>query len=433
MSRIEREGGWKSVAIRRVARVRYGLGQPPPLSPDGIPIIRATNIYKGRIDPKGLIYADLKDLPTDRAPLLKSGEILVVRSGAYTGDSALVTSEWEGAAPGYDLRLTPESVGPRFLAYSLLSAPVLHQINIAKSRAAQPHLNAEDLGEVRFFLPPLEEQRRIADFLDAETSRISRMESFREVQRKILEERASATITETLLPGSLSKPRREYPWPWLPDLPSDRPLVRLGYICRLQSGLTVDGNRELTGDVVTRPYLRVANVQATHLVLDSVTEITIPRYIAARSTLRYGDVLMTEGGDLDKLGRGTVWRNELPGCLHQNHVFALRPDRDKLDADYLALLTRSVHGRCYFESTGVKTTNLASTNSSKILGFPIPLPSVGRQRELVKEINQNLERIDQASSAIERQMRLLAERRQALITAAVTGQLDVTTARGVGV
>lgn len=75
-----------------------------------------------------------------------------------------------------------------------------------------------------------------------------------------------------------------------------------------------------------------------------------------------GDVLMTEGGDLDKLGRGTVWRGEIEECLHQNHVFAVRPVKERLDSRYLSLLTRSSLARRYFEGTGVKTTNLASTS-----------------------------------------------------------------------
>lgn len=181
---------------------------------------------------------------------------------------------------------------------------------------------------------------------------------------------------------------------------------------------------------MTRPYLRVANVQADRIDLSSVTEITVPREVAARSTLRPGDVLMTEGGDIDKLGRGTVWRGELPDALHQNHVFALRPDPERLNGDYLAFLTRSLHGRCYFESTGVRSTNLASTSSSKVLSFPIPLPPLEQQRQAVADIRSALDLADQAKSALQRQLSLLAERRRSLITAAVTGQIDVTTARG---
>jgi type I restriction enzyme M protein len=235
-----------------------------------------------------------------------------------------------------------------------------------------------------------------------------------------------ATISEELLPQASDQRRRNPAWPWLPDLPADRPLVRLGYVCRLQTGLTVDGARDVDGDVVTRPYLRVANVQAGRVDLDDVAEITVPRAIAARCSLRPGDVLMTEGGDLDKLGRGTVWRGEIDGCLHQNHVFALRPDPDKLDADYLALLTQSFHGRCYFESTGVKTTNLASTNSSKILAFPVPLPELDVQRHLVSTLSAHIELAERTLTAIDRQMTLLGERRLALITTAVTGQMDAS-------
>ncbi|MFD3656409.1 restriction endonuclease subunit S [Streptomyces sp. NPDC058620] len=416
-----------------MAQVRYGLGQPPPLSDQGVAIIRATNISRGRITEANMLRAAIDDLPLDRAPLLAEGEILVVRSGAYTGDSARVSSDWVGSAPGYDMRVTPRAIESRYLAYSLLGNSALDQMTLASTRAAQPHLNAEELGEVELWVPALEEQRRIADFLNTETARIDRLMARRQAQGKRLDERAYASVSEILVPGILSSPLTQWPWTWLPEMTSDRPLVRLGYVCKLQNGLTVDGKRDVSGDVVTRPYLRVANVQAGRVDLGTVNEITVPRDIAERSTLRPGDVLMTEGGDLDKLGRGTVWQGELPGCLHQNHVFALRPAPDRLDGDYLALMTRTLHGRCYFESTGTKTTNLASTNSSKILSFPIPLPDVAVQRELAQRAQQALDSIENASQLLDRQLRLLQERRQALITAAVTGQFDVSTASGRGV
>ena len=92
-------------------------------------------------------------------------------------------------------------------------------------------------------------------------------------------------------------------------------------------------------------------------------------------------------------------------------------------------MTRTFHGRCYFESTGVKTTNLASTNSSKILGFPIPLPQLAIQRRRVLAVQRKLDQISRARQRLRVQLDVLAERRQALITAAVTGQLDITTAR----
>lgn len=314
----------------------------------------------------------------------------------------------------------------RFLAYALNCVDYPNYL----TGSTRDKLTQEDLKKIDVWQPPLEEQHRIASFLDAETACIEEISSLRKEQEANLAERSYATVSEILLPGILTSPSGYWPWPWLPAATRERPLVRLGYVCRLQNGLTVDGKRVVSGDTVTRPYLRVANVQEGGLALDTVSDITVPREIAARCALRSGDVLMTEGGDLDKLGRGTVWRGEIPGCLHQNHVFALRPELDRLDGNYLALMTRTLHGRSYFESTGTKTTNLASTNSSKILSFPIPLPNVSVQRDLAQQAQKALDAVAAASRLLRHQRSLLTERRQALITAAVTGQFDVSTASG---
>jgi type I restriction enzyme S subunit len=362
---------------------------------------------RGKFASDGLIYAAKVDLPLDRAPLLREGEILVVRSGAYTGDSAMVTNAWVGSAPGYDLRVSPVSAHPAYIAYCLLSTATLDQVDLAKSRAAQPHLNAEDLGDITVFLPPREEQRRVADFLDAETARIDRLLAARNRQLVAMDELAASRVSAMV-------PSR-----------SKASFVRLGYLAVIQSGVTVDSNREPGNDAVTLPYLRVANVQDGHVDLESVTEITLPRSVARSTTLRYGDVLMTEGGDLDKLGRGTVWLDDIKNCLHQNHVFAVRPDQRRLTPEYLALLTRTAHARSYFESTGTKTTNLASTSSSKIRDFRVPLVNLSKQERICQEMDAWLKDIAKVQSTLRRQSALLAERRQALITAAVMGGISV--------
>lgn len=320
--------------------------------------------------------------------------------------SALITPEWEGSAPGYDLRLTPRSIDSRFLAYQLLGTRAQDQIALAKMRAAQPHLNAEDLGDVEVMSSTPDQERSIADYLDAETARIDAVVRLRLEQRQLADERAFALLSELLVP-------------------SDVPMSRLRFMASIQSGLTVDAQRVAGSDGVTRPYLRVANVHADELALDSVTEITVPRGLAARCALRFGDVLMTEGGDLDKLGRGTMWRDELPGALHQNHVFAVRPEPRVLDPEYLALLTRTQHARAYFERTGSKTTGLASTSGEKILGLPVPTLSIERQTRLASDATKQIEQMRAFRSRIGRQTDLLLERRQALITAAVTGLSDI--------
>jgi type I restriction enzyme S subunit len=118
---------------------------------------------------------------------------------------------------------------------------------------------------------------------------------------------------------------------------------------------------------------------------------------------------MTEGGDLDKLGRGTVWNGEIDHCLHQNHVFAVRPDPNKLMPEYLSLVTQTSYARAYFESTGVKTTNLASTSSSKIRDFKIPFVDLDEQRRIVDFLDAEVRQIDALMKSRHAQVGVLNE------------------------
>jgi type I restriction enzyme S subunit len=134
---------------------------------------------------------------------------------------------------------------------------------------------------------------------------------------------------------------------------------------------------------------------------------------------------MTEGGDFDKLGRGFVWEGQIEGCLHQNHVFAVRPNPQKLDSHYLACLMTSSHGKAYFTSTSQQTTNLASTNSTKLGDFLLPLPPVEEQKYIVAELMNSISVVDRQIKLLRSSIEKFREYRQALITAAVTGKLDV--------
>lgn len=414
--------------LKHVASINYGLGQPPPLSVDGIPIIRATDINRGKIvDNGGILRAKLSDLPLGRTPLLLAGEILVVRSGANTGDSAIIPPKWSGCSPGYDLRVTPHDVEPRFLAYCLLGNSVLDQIKLASTRAAQPHLNAEELGDIRVPTAGRDEQRRIADFLDAETSRIDRLTNLRQIQIAKLSERYISAVSELVTPGICSSNPKSDRWPWLSG---ETAVARLGYMAQVQSGITVHAGRAGTDRDVEHPYLRVANVQGEHIDLSEVKTIVVPREMAASALLQKGDVVMTEAnGNPDNLGRGAVWDGQIDNMVHQNHVFAIRVDRTRLLPEFLTALLASIHGRRYFRFTSTQV-GIATTSSAKVLDFPIPVVDVAEQESIIFQYQRIRETHTRTTSLLERQKSLFAERRQALIAAAVTGQFDVSTASG---
>lgn len=144
------------VKLKEIAEVRYGLGQPPPKSDSGVPLIRATNISQGQISHKDLLLVNPDDLPESRAIYLQEGDIILVRSGAYTGDSAMITGEWVNSLAGYDLVVTPDKtkIHPVFLAEFLLHRRTVKTILTPLSaRSAQPHINAVQVGGIEVVLP----------------------------------------------------------------------------------------------------------------------------------------------------------------------------------------------------------------------------------------------------------------------------------------
>ena len=190
---------WELRRLKSVGRIRYGLGQPPPESPTGLPLIRATNVSRGRIVEKDLLYVDPKEIPVGRDAFLREKEIIVVRSGAYTADSAIVPKAYAGSVTGYDMVVTVTEAIPEFIAVALLSEYLRDdQLVVASSRAAQPHLNAEELGTSVVLLPPLSEQSAIVSHIDQATARIGAAIDHTRRQIELLREYRTRLISDVV-------------------------------------------------------------------------------------------------------------------------------------------------------------------------------------------------------------------------------------------
>jgi type I restriction enzyme, S subunit len=147
-------------------------------------MIRATNIFRGKIDANNLVFVDPDGVPYERDPILRENDIIVVRSGAYTADSAIVPKEFDGAVAGYDMVIRCYTDNPRFISYCLLSHFILkNQLLLHSMRAAQPHLNREELGETFVVMPPMDEQISILDHIETECSRLDTIINNREIQK----------------------------------------------------------------------------------------------------------------------------------------------------------------------------------------------------------------------------------------------------------
>lgn len=173
----------------------------------------------------------------------------------------------------------------------------------------------------------------------------------------------------------------------------------LGSLLLITGGVTL-GRKLAEREVVSLPYLRVANVQRGFVVLDQVKEVEVPADEVEKYELAPGDLLTTEGGDWDKVGRTAIWRGEIAQCLHQNHVFRLRPYTETFSSRWVELYLNSRPARDYFAGSSKQTTNLASINMTQLRACAFPVPPLAEQQQIVAVADDLLERCDQLIASL---------------------------------
>ena len=329
-------------------------------------------------------------------------------------------------SPAYCVFHVTDGSSPKFLDYLVRSDECIryfktHSAGIMDSRL---RLYPESFGRLFTAIPPTCEQTQIARFLDHETARIDALIEEQHRLIELLKEKRQTVISHAVTKGLDSTvPMKDSGVDWLGEVPAHWVVGPLRWYATIQGGIAKGKDYE-GRETVSLPYLRVANVQNGFVDLTEVKEISVLESEVERYSLRSGDVLMNEGGDNDKLGRGTVWQGQIEPCLHQNHVFAIRPN-DLLSAEWLTAFTQCDQARSYFFLNSKQSTNLASISASNVMSLALPIPSVAEQKEILSVLNEGRvaheELVNLATSTVE----FLQERRSALISAAVTGKIDV--------
>lgn len=208
----------------------------------------------------------------------------------------------------------------------------------------------------------------------------------------------------------------------LPGIPDGWAWVRLADIAEIESGITKDQKKANGNDLREVPYLRVANVQRGFLDLAQVKTISATAEQIADLKLAPGDVLFTEGGDRDKLGRGWVWSGEIEECIHQDHIFRARLRDSQISPKDVSHYS-NFHGQEWFSRTGKQTTNLASMNKRVLSQFPIALAPADEQRRIVAKIEELFSDLEAGVAVLERVRANLKRYRAAVLKAAVEGRL----------
>ncbi len=312
------------------------------------------------------------------------------------------------------LRPNRDIIDADFLFFAAISDLVLNEIAGLQSGASYPAVRDTDVLDRLIPLPAIDEQREIAAALTACRKALSHQSQTVSVAQDL----KRATMRELFTRGLRGEAQKDSDFGPVPESWS---IARLDQNAEVQTG-AAKGRKFGGHDTVEVPYLRVANVQDGHLDLRQMKTIQVRKSEVERYSLQYGDVVLTEGGDFDKLGRGFIWRGELDLCLHQNHVFAVRPNRARLLPEFFAYLAQSTYGKAYFLQVAHKTTNLACINSAKLKAFPLLIPPTLEEQQ---EITAILDTIDAKIDLHKRKKAVLEDLFRALLQKLMTGEIRV--------
>lgn len=346
-------------ALGETARFINGAAfKPTDWCDNGLPIIRIQNLT-GTGEKFNYTTRQVKP-----ELVVEPGDLLVSWS------ATLDVYRWggpRGLLNQHIFKVLPEpGVDPDYLYYALKSA--LAELSAKTHGSTMKHVVRGDFESTRVHVPPLPEQRRIVDLL-------SRAEGILRLRREA--QKKAAELIPALFLDMFGDPATN---------PKGWQVVKLDSVAKIISGAT-KGRRFDSSEAIELPYMRVANVKDGHLDLTEIKTIAVKRGEVEKYRLLPGDLLMTEGGDPDKLGRGALWSGEIETCLHQNHIFKVRADRSCLLPEYLCELVGSRYGKAYFLRVAKKTTGIATINRTQLGGFPVVVPPLGRQQEFGEKLS----------------------------------------------
>ncbi|MFE2822413.1 restriction endonuclease subunit S [Streptomyces sp. NPDC059271] len=357
--------------------------------------------------------------------LVDEGWLIVNRMKSWQGSVGI--SPLRGIVSGHYLCFRPNhNEDPRFLNW-LLRSPVYTVEYMRMSRGVRPgqvEIDNDELRHLQISLPPLDEQRRVADFLDAETARIDQTAALQEAARATLLERR-ATAVFSAVTGMSFQDRIPSTLAWVRTLPAHWHGIKLGHVARMGSGHTPSRSKPEWWEDCSIPWITTGEVSQ---VRDDRREfLTETRERISELGMANSSAELHPKGTVVLCRTASAGYSAVMGeAMATSQDFVTWICGPRLDPLYLLWCLRAMRsdllGRLAMGSTH-KTIYVPDLQMLRI-----PLPPIQEQQQIVESIHTNNKAVDAAVDVIDRQLSLLAERRQALITAAVTGQLDVTSA-----
>ncbi len=309
-------------------------------------LIQLADIGEGTFINKSNRYLTPEKALELKCTFLTPGDVLIARMPDPIGRACIFPKLDTRCVTVVDVcivRPDIKAVLPEWLMYKINDQQFRRQIQKYVTGTTRQRISRSNLEKIKFDVPSLEEQKRTVRMLDQAKS----LGQKRKQAINLLDEYLKSVYFEMF--GDQNTNSKNWNLKMLDEI-SD--------IC---SGVT-KGRKFGNSKTVHTPYMRVANVQDERIDLSEIKEIEVLPSDVEKYRLIIGDLLLTEGGDPDKLGRGGIWRGEVDNCIHQNHIFRVRLNNQVALPEYISAQIGSARGKKYFLKSAKQTTGIATIN-----------------------------------------------------------------------
>ena len=355
-----------------------------------------------------VIFTDLSNLSS-----CKKSDILM----SFDGSPGIVRRGFEGIySSGIRKIILKNTIFDRNFTYYALQSSIVQDLIAIHADAGTTIKHAgKSIPHIRIPAPPISEQKKIAAILSSVDNAIQATQAMIDQTHRVKQ-----GLMQQLLTRGIGHTR--FKQTEIVNIPEGWEVRKLSTVAHIQTGIAK--GKKCLEDPIELPYLRVANVQDGYIDITEIKTINISKREVERYSLQEGDVLLTEGGDFDKLGRGDVWHGQIEHCLHQNHVFAVRTDRSAILPEFYSAQASSVYGKKYFLSCAKQTTNLASINSTQLKNFPTIIPPLEEQIKIIKILYSIRTEEELAKESLNQLEKIKRGLKQDLLTGRVRVKLD---------
>ena len=335
------------------------------LDDNSVILLRANNIDEGKINFDDVVYVDKSKVSDEQ--YLKDGDILICASSGsknLVGKAASIRSNMECTFGAFCKVVRPKKGLCEYLGIYFQSPIYRRKISEVAIGANINNIRNEHIDQLDIPVFPNDEQAGIVKTMHL----IQEIIYNRKAELEKLDNLIKARFVEML--GNMYLNSKGWPE------------AKLESMADVVSGIT-KGRKTRNEDFIEVPYMAVSNVKDGYIDWTTVKTIEATQQEIAQYRLLPNDVLMTEGGDPDKVGRGAIIKEPLENCIHQNHVFRVRLDESVILPEFFAEYLQHQRSKRYFLGCAKQTTGIASINMKQLRALPVLVPPLPEQKEFV--------------------------------------------------